>query len=111
MLFKVYVRNNNRPGRPVTETYIESSTADEAYDAVSATLEDGCNVTAVYKAYQYYYGMRLRGFSPGCQPKEGLMTIQEDPNGKYWDVLIYDRKLTNEEVRDYELDFIKENKI
>jgi hypothetical protein len=56
----------------------------------------------------YKYGMRLRGFSIGCQPKEGFCDRQDDSTGKYWDILIYDRKLTDEEVHDYELDYIGE---
>lgn len=107
MMFSVFWRNNNRHDRPVTWEHIEADNADEAYDKVLATLEDGCEITGVYKTYSYYYGMRLRGYSPGCQPREGLLSVGEDPNGKYWDVLIYDRELTEKEIRDYELDFIE----
>lgn len=53
---------------------------------------------------EYRYGMRLRGFSPGCQPMRGLVERVDDPTGRYHDVLIYDRELTEQEVRDYELD-------
>lgn len=56
----------------------------------------------------YKYGMRLRGFSIGCQPKEGFYDRQDDSTGKYWDFLIYNRKLTDKEVADYELDYICE---
>lgn len=56
---------------------------------------------------EYRYGMRLRGFSPGCQPKEGLLRREDDPTGKYWDILVYDRILTDQEVRSYELDPLK----
>lgn len=51
----------------------------------------------------YLYGMRLRGFSPGCQPMKGLVGTMEGI-GRYHCVLIYNRELTDEEVRDYELD-------
>lgn len=54
--------------------------------------------------YLYTYGMRLRGFSPGCQPMQGLVERVDDPTGRYHDVLIYDRELTEQEVRNYELD-------
>lgn len=57
----------------------------------------------------YYYGMRLRGFSPGCQPMKGLVSRQDDPQGIYWDVLIYDRALTKKEQTEFELDFIRED--
>ena len=55
---------------------------------------------------RFVYGMRLRGFSPGCQPKEGLIERQDDPKGKYHDLLVYDRKLTDKELADYELDLV-----
>ena len=57
----------------------------------------------------YKYGMRLRGFSIGCQPKEGFYEVKEDKTGKYWDILIYSRKLTDKEIKDYELDYIGED--
>lgn len=56
----------------------------------------------------FKYGMRLRGFSIGCQPKEGFYDRLDDISGKYHDILVYSRKLTDEEVRDYELDFLGE---
>ena len=56
---------------------------------------------------EYYYGMRLRGFSPGCQPMEGLIERQDDNAGKYWDILVYDRELTEKEIEDYELERIE----
>ena len=52
----------------------------------------------------FKYGMRLRGYSPGCQPKEGLVAVHEDTSGKYYNTLLYNRKLTEKEVRDYEFD-------
>jgi len=55
----------------------------------------------------YAYGMRLRGFSPGCQPKDGFVERCDLPDSKYYDILIYDRPLTEKEMRDYELDSIK----
>ena len=58
-------------------------------------------LTTVYK-----YGMRLRGFSIGCQPMKGLLYITDDPTGRYHDLLIYDRKLSDKELNDYELDYL-----
>lgn len=55
----------------------------------------------------YKYGMRLRGFSIGCQPG-GVVDRQDDPTGKYWDIIIYRRKLTQEEIDAYELDYLGE---
>jgi hypothetical protein len=54
---------------------------------------------------KYKYGMRLRGFSLGCQPMDGLMEWK-DTNGKYWSELIYCRELTIEEQEHYSLDFL-----
>ena len=52
------------------------------------------------------YGMRLRGFAPMCQPKEGLIGREDDATGKYYDILLYDRVLGPKEVEDYELDIL-----
>lgn len=54
----------------------------------------------------YKYGMRLRPYSIGCQPMEGLVEVMVD--NRYWNILIYDRKLTDQEVSDYELDYLGE---
>lgn len=52
----------------------------------------------------YKYGMRLRGYAPKCQPMDGLTEWHETPDGKYYGILTYNRRLSEEEVRDYELD-------
>ena len=52
---------------------------------------------------KYLYGMRLRGFSPGCQPMQGLIEAEYDESGEYYSLLTYDRKLTEKEIHDYEL--------
>ena len=54
----------------------------------------------------YKYGMRLRGFSPMCQPKQGLVAVHEDVTGRYYDILIYERQLSEKELQDYELDYL-----
>ena len=56
----------------------------------------------------HVYGMRLRGFSLGCQPKEGFLCREDDTTGKYYDVILYNRKLSDKEVSDYELDYLGE---
>lgn len=56
---------------------------------------------------EWSYGMRLRGFSIGTQPREGFVERRDDPTGKYWDIIVYDRPLTDKEIEDYELDFIE----
>ena len=52
------------------------------------------------------YGMRLRGFSPGCQPKAGLLRREDSTNSAWYDILVYDRRLTAKELDDFELDEI-----
>lgn len=51
--------------------------------------------------------MRLRPAGPGAQPLEGLLRIAAG-GGQYHNLLIYDRPLTEKELRDYELDYINE---
>ena len=54
---------------------------------------------------RYVYGMRLRGCSPGAQPR-GFIEVRDDISGLYHDILVYPRRLTDDELRDYELDFL-----
>lgn len=61
------------------------------------------NTTNEIKLYKY--GMRHRGFSIGCQPR-GVVRRLDDPAGRYWDIIVYDRELTQKEIDDYELDRI-----
>ena len=60
------------------------------------------------KVAKYRYGMRLRGFSIGCQPMRGLIARADGPTHKYYDILMYDRQLTEDEINGYELDYIGE---
>ena len=55
---------------------------------------------------RYEYGMRCRGYSIGCQPTKRLVDRKDDPSGRYYDILIYDRKLSDQELYDYELDYL-----
>jgi hypothetical protein len=57
---------------------------------------------------EYRYGMRIRGCSIGCQPKEGFYERQDDTTGKYHDIIVYTRELTTDEVRHYSLDYLGE---
>ena len=59
-----------------------------------------------YTKEAHYYGMRLRGYSPGCQPMKGLLLAAEDTTGIYYNLLLYDRQLSKEEIMDYELDYL-----
>lgn len=40
----------------------------------------------------YKYGMRLRGFSLGCQPMNGLVGVS-DEDDRYYNVISYSREL------------------
>ena len=51
---------------------------------------------------EYRYGMRLRGYSPGAQPR-GAIRREDDATGRYHDIVVYDRKLSADEIRNYEL--------
>ena len=53
---------------------------------------------------EYKYGMRLRGFSLGCQPMKGLIGYRDDPTGKYYNILLYSRNLEEWELKNFELD-------
>lgn len=55
---------------------------------------------------EYRYGMRLRGFSIACQPKEGLLYREDDITGRYHDIIVYNRELSEKEITDYDLDYI-----
>lgn len=59
---------------------------------------------------EYRYGMRLRGFSIGCQPMQGLKRREDCQTGKYsrsyYDILVYSRPLEEWELRNFELDYI-----
>lgn len=54
----------------------------------------------------YEYGMRNRGFSPGCQPMRGFIERKDDIFDEYKDVLVYDRPLGTKELEEYELDYL-----
>ena len=55
---------------------------------------------------EFKYGMRLRGFSLGCQPMRGLIRREDDNTGRYRDILVYDRRLSADEIDSYELSAI-----
>ena len=62
---------------------------------------------------EYKYGMLNRPFSIGCQPK-GVLKVEEgdkQDGGSFWNILIYDRELTKEDIYTYELERIIEEEI
>lgn len=59
----------------------------------------------IYGRPIYVYGMRLRGFSLGTQPMEGLVYHEEPTSDSaYYDLLFYNRPLSKEEMKAYDLD-------
>lgn len=63
----------------------------------------------------YAYGMRLRPYGMGCQPKGAILyydgeTIDPaEKSGiyeKYWSIILYAEPLTDEQIAAYELDFL-----
>lgn len=60
---------------------------------------------------EYYYGMRLRPFSLGAQPKGVIRRedaeIYNTKEQTYHDVIVYGRELTKEEVWRYSLDLVR----
>lgn len=65
------------------------------------------NMAKEKSSKHYTYGMRLRGFSIGCQPLQGFLRREDDLSGKYYDLIVYDRPLTETELKNYELDFLE----
>ena len=55
----------------------------------------------------YMYGMRLRGYSPGSQPK-GVTKRRDDTTGRYHDIILYPFRLSDKQVHDYDLDYLGE---
>lgn len=68
-------------------------------------------------AFGYVYGMRLRGYSPGAQP-DGVTWFDDDTSNyeyrtkgkRYHSIIGYDRQLTSQELKDYELDYLGSEK-
>lgn len=64
-------------------------------------------MTTQFKNY-YWYGMRLRGCSPGAQPR-GFIE-RKDATGqykRYYDLVCYERRLTEEECNHYSMDLLQ----
>jgi hypothetical protein len=49
----------------------------------------------------YTYSFLLRGFSPFCQPMNGL--VSHDDNIGRWGTVTYSRPLSDGEIEEYEL--------
>lgn len=53
----------------------------------------------------YAYGMKLRGYSLGAQPRGAVERI-DDPTGKYYDIVVYNDPLTTDQIRGYDLEYV-----
>lgn len=60
---------------------------------------------------KYRYGMKMRGYSIGCQPMRGLRDVIDDRHGNYYNILAYDRQLEPDEVSAYELTFLGKEEV
>ena len=85
------------------EEFLGSYTADDTEHLLWWLIRTGYDIV-IEGRLSYKYGMRLRGFSPGCQPDDGFAYHQEDRTGKYWDIIVYNRPLTEKETKHYALD-------
>ena len=56
------------------------------------------------------YGMRLRGYSMGTQPR-GVVEWEDADKSKdgYWSYIYYNEKLTQRQMEDYDLDYLGES--
>jgi hypothetical protein len=52
---------------------------------------------------KYFYGMRLRGFSPGCQPMDGFIRRLDSHSKNYHDIIVYDKALSEQNVKHFSL--------
>lgn len=54
--------------------------------------------------------VQVRNAAPGIQPRVPAAWVvdYEDGDDRYYDFIVYDRRLSDAEVKDYELDFIEE---
>lgn len=50
--------------------------------------------------------MTERGFATMCQPTEDLVEAIEDTSDTFYNILVYDRRLSNSEIKQYELIYL-----
>ena len=59
----------------------------------------------------HVYGMRSRGYAPGCQPKGVIYWTDCTHSERYHSIIAYAEKLLQKEERQYELDYIGEREV
>ena len=89
-----------------TKQLMTESAAKRQWEKKKNSPNYSLSFSEQYEMIRFMYGMKSRGFSIGCQPKEGFLGRLDDPKGKYYDILVYDRRLDDEEVSEFELEFI-----
>lgn len=63
--------------------------------------------TATETGQFFSYKMRLRPFGMGCQPPGHVRYVDADKRKDgYWGIVTYGRKLTDAEVKQYELTYL-----
>lgn len=98
-------QNATEAEAPQEITAEAEKTAEKAINAPTecAHTAETTEATAEATAPRFVYGMRLRGYSIGCQP-DGVTERRDDPNGRYYDIIVYNRPLSAEEMRHFALD-------
>lgn len=59
----------------------------------------------------HLYGMRNRGFAPGCQPKGLIYWHDCSDDQPYHSIIGYRTKLLQKEERQYELDYLGKREV
>lgn len=88
--------------------YIEDDLVDALWNEDSVTGNvSGSYTFSTAKAKEYVLentDLCREALTEFCQPMNGLVTRLDST--EYWDELVYNRKLTDEEVRCYDLEYI-----
>ena len=87
-------------------TLAEAITSLQELEVENMREENRLKKEAEKGKVKFIYGMRLRGFSTGCQPMEGLIGKEDLTDPRFWDTISYNRKLTDEEIKHYSLSYI-----
>lgn len=100
-LGETWTPGNNTPSS--IDGFLNTYTADNTESLVWWLLDNGYGLEIPGKKL-YKYGMRLRPYGIGCQPKEGFLW-REDPEcgSQYHDVIVYRNPLPDEVIEHYSL--------
>ena len=108
---KLYEYNGKKQSLPAwaRELGVSVHTLNARINRLGWTVEKALGTAPKEKTFSYYMIHRPAG--PGAQPKEGLVEIEnfdkrtfmEAIDREAWATIKYNRKLTEKEIRDYEL--------